>query len=245
VDAEDLVSVVCPRIGDLGWAFYFTPETLRVGRSLGLDGLRFYFLGRGGVLGDVDAAVVVSAFGYFAPSLVFKMWNSAREICPPRDAAQAYMTCCAELGRSQLNGVPDLGGLCEAAGAVNDAADPVGLALYSGIRSQPLAEDLAGRAMQLIAVLREFRGSAHLLAVRAEALDAKTAHYLHRPGDMAMFGWREDETPDVSDSERSKLQSALRLTDELVVPAYSVLDESGQRTLIAGLEAVGNALGRS
>ncbi len=99
--------------------------------------------------------------------------------------------------------------------------------------------------MQLIAVLREFRGSAHLLAVRAEALDARTAHYLHRPGDMAMFGWGEDETPEVTDSDRSKLQAALHLTDKLVVPAYSVLDESGQRTLIAGLEAVGKALGRS
>ncbi len=104
MDAEDLVSVVCPRIGDLGWAFYFIPETLKVGRSLGLDGLRFYFLGRGGVLGEVEAPVVVSAFGYFAPSLVSKMWNSAREICPPRDAAQAYMTCCAELGRTQFEG---------------------------------------------------------------------------------------------------------------------------------------------
>jgi hypothetical protein len=244
VDAEELVSVVCPRIGDLGWAFYFIPETLKVGKSLGLDGLRFYFLGRGGVLGDVDAGVVVSAFGYFAPSLVYKMWNSAREICPPQDAAHAYMNCCADLGRSHLIGVPDLAGFCDAAGAVNDAADPVGLALYAGIRTQPLAEDLAGRAMQLITVLRELRGSAHLLAVRAKGLDARTAHYLHRPEDMAMFGWGEDDTPDVTDFERRKLQAALYLTDEIVLPAYSVLDQRGQKTLTAGLEAIGDALSR-
>jgi len=244
VDAEDLVRIACPRIGDLGWAFYFTPETLKVGRSLGLDGLRFYFLGRGGVLGDVDAGVVVSSFGYFAPSLVSKMWNSARDICPPREAAHAFMECCAELGRSHLKGVPDLAGFCDAGGAVNDAADPIGLALYSGIRAHPLADDLPARAMQLITVLREFRGSAHLLAVRAEGLDARTAHYLHRPGDMAMFGWGEEDTPDVTDSEHRKLQAALRLTDELVVPAYSVLDERGRQTLIAGLEAIGEALDR-
>jgi hypothetical protein len=242
MDAEELVGAVCPKIGQLGWAFYFTPETLKVGRSLGLDGLRLYFLGRGGVLGDVEAESVVSAFGYFSPALVSKMWNSAREICPPRDAARAYMNCCADLGRACLAEVPDLFGFCEAAGAVNDAADPVGMALYAGIKSLPLAADLPGRAMQLVSVLREMRGSAHLLAVRAAGLDAKTAHFIHRPDDMAMFGWNDDEKPKVTDAERSKLSAAEHLTDDLVLPAYSILDTTGQAALVAGLEAIGIAV---
>ncbi len=242
MDAKELVGAVCPKVGDLGWAFYFTPETLKVGRSLGLDGLRLYFLGRGGVLGDVDAELVVSAFGYFSPSLVSKMWNSAREICPPRDAASVYMNCCAELGRARFGGLPDLAGFCDAAGAVNDSADPVGLTLYAGIKAQPLAGDLPGRAMQLLAVLRELRGSAHLLAVRASGLDAMTAHYMHRPDDMAMFGWADEDTPQVTDRERSMLREAEDLTDELVLPAYSVLEEAGRAALVAGLTAIGDAL---
>jgi hypothetical protein len=170
------------------------------------------------------------------------MWNSARAIYPPRDAATVYMACCADLGRARFNEIPDLAGFCDAAGAVNDAADPVGLALYAGIKTQPLADDLPARAMQLISVLRELRGSAHLLAVRASGLDAKTAHYLHRPDDMAMFGWSEQDVPHVTDSERSKLQAAEHLTDDLVLPAYAVLDEGGQEALLAGLEAIGKAL---
>jgi hypothetical protein len=243
MDAEDLVRSACPKIGGLGWAFYFTPETLKVGRTLGLDGMRFYFLGRGGVLGDVDAEAVVSAFGYFSPAVVSKMWNSAKEIYPARDAARAYMNCCAELGRARFGELTDLAEFCDAAGAVNDAADPVGLALYAGIRTQPLTDNLPGRAMQLITVLRELRGSAHLLAVLACGLDARTAHYLHRPGDMTAFGWDDADTPVVGDSERSKLQAAEELTDDLVLPAYAVLDDRGQAALVAGLESIGKALG--
>jgi hypothetical protein len=49
--------------------------------------MQWYFVGRGGVLGDVEAPVVQSAFGYFAPAVVAKMWNGAREKIAPRDAA--------------------------------------------------------------------------------------------------------------------------------------------------------------
>ncbi|MGI9594675.1 MAG: helix-turn-helix domain-containing protein, partial [Acidimicrobiales bacterium] len=52
-------------IGAAGAAFYVNPDTLARGKELGLDGFRFYVLGRGGVMGDVPAKVVESAFGYF------------------------------------------------------------------------------------------------------------------------------------------------------------------------------------
>ena len=53
----ELVQAACPKIGSLGGAFYFDKETLAKGKELGLDGFRFYFLGRGGVLGDVEPRV--------------------------------------------------------------------------------------------------------------------------------------------------------------------------------------------
>ena len=242
MDPQELVAAVCPKIRDLGWAFYFTPETIAVGESLGLDVFKFYCLGRGGVMGDVDAEVVISAFGYFAPSLGVPLWNEARSICPPRDAARAYMSCSADLGRAKLSDIADLKEFCLAAGDVNDAADPIGLPLYAGIRAIPLADDSPGRAMQLMTVLREFRGSAHLLAVRAVGLTAKKAHFIKRPNDMAMFGWSEDDIPEVTESDRAKHDDAERLTDELVLPAYSVLDEAGRQALVAGVDAIEKAL---
>lgn len=239
---EETIADACPKIRDLGWAFYFAPETLARGAELGLDGLRFYVIGRGGVLGDVEANVIRSAFGYFAPSLIEKMWISAKEKVAPRVAARAFMECCAEFGRTRLAAVAELDRFCAAAGAVNDAADPVGLALYSGIVSEPLADDLPARAMQLVTVLRELRGSAHLIAIRAAGLDAKTAHFIRRPADIGMFGWTDADAPEITDVEVAKLAAADAITDQLVLPAYSVLDEAGRDALVTGLDRIAAAL---
>jgi len=239
---EELVAVACPKIGTMGWAFYFTPETFARGEELGLDGISFYVLGRGGVLGDVESTVIASAFGYFNPTLVATMWDAARKVMAPRDAGHAYMECCANFGRASFADVPGLDAFCDAAGAVNDAADPVGLALYAGIAGEPLADDGPARAMQLVSVLREFRGSAHLLALRASGLDAKTAHHIHRPNDGALFGWSDDDAPTITAGDRALWAAAEELTDRLVLPAYSVLDKAGRQALVAGLEAMENAL---
>ena len=241
MDTDQLIDRACPVLRDTGAAYYFTPETRARGKELGLDLFRFYFLGRGGVLGDVEAEVIISAFGYFSPTLVEKMWNSAREVMAPRDAARAHFACCAELGRSRLTGLEGLEDYCRAAGAVNDAADYVGLALYAGFRGEPLAEDLPAQAMQLTAVLREFRGSAHLLAVRASGLEAKTAHFVSRPDDGESFGWTPDETPTVGPAEREAMVAAEALTDQLVRPAYAVLDPSGAEALAGGVERIAAA----
>ena len=75
-------------IGSIGAAFYFHPDTVAKGKEVGLDGFRFYVLGRGGVLGDVEPDVVHAAFGYFHTGLIDKIWISAKEIVAPRDAAR-------------------------------------------------------------------------------------------------------------------------------------------------------------
>ena len=42
------------------------PDTLTPGKAAGYPGgFAYYVVGRGGVLGDVDASVVVSAFAFF------------------------------------------------------------------------------------------------------------------------------------------------------------------------------------
>jgi hypothetical protein len=239
---QELMDVVCPKIKDLGWAFYFTPETTAVGERMGLDVFQFYFLGRGGVLGDVGPQVVVSALGYFSPDLLTTVWNSATERCSPSEAARAYLECSAELGRSRFGEIKELEAFVEAVDAVNEAADPVGLPLYAGVCALPLVEDTPGRAMQLVTVLREMRGSAHLLAIRASGLDAKTAHFMKRPADVAMFGWSDDDPPTITDRERSRLDAAEALTDDLVRPAYSVLDEAGRCALVNGINEIERAL---
>ena len=240
----ELVAAAFPAINSIGAAFYFTPETVAVGKERGLDGFRFYFLGRGGVLGDVEWPVVSSSFGYFKPSLVEKMWTTARQRCPVSDGARAYLDCLQDFGRAHFGGVDGLDAFCEAATAVNDAArvDPAGLTLWAGLAALPMAEDTPARAMQLIANLRELRGSAHLLAVVASRLPTPVAHRIDRPGDLAAFGWGDDEIPVPTDDDRGRMDAANALTDQLVIPAFSVLDDDGAAALLRGLEGAEAAL---
>jgi hypothetical protein len=238
---EELMADVCPRIRDAGWAFFFAPETLARAKQLGLDGFRFYFLGRGGVLGDVDAAVVSSAFGYFEPSLVERIWDSAKQVMAPRDAGRAFLACGADFGRARFAGLEALPAFCAAADAVNDAADPIGLALYAAARAEPLADDAPARAMQLLYLLRELRGGAHLVAVRASGLDGLTALCVQQPLNVGQFGWPDDAV-NVTDADRARWETAEQLTDELLLPAFAVLDDAGRDALVTGLDQIEEAL---
>lgn len=245
ISTQELVDTACPKLGVIGPAFYFTEDTSDVGKQHGLDGFRFYFLGRGGVLGDVEPAVVTSAFGYFKRSLVEHMWNSAceRTELSPREAGKLHLGCCQDFGRRYLSGLDGLDAFCVAAEAVNNAVDYAGLSLYSGLAAEPLAEDLPARAMQLAAVLREFRGSAHLLAILAtDGIDPVTAHGLRNPGMWTMFGYDEGALPEGTPAERDALAAADDLTDRLVSPAFDVLDADGRTALLDGLATIQRAL---
>jgi len=238
---EELVATACPLIGSLGAAFYFDPETLAAGKKLGLDGFRFYFLGRGGVLGDVEAPVVQSAFGYFEPKLLTKMWDTGRARVSPREAARVYAEASRSFGRSRFAGVKGLEEFCAAALAVRDAAHPAGLALFAGLAAEPLADDPPAQAMQLVAVLRELRGSVHLLAVVASGVEPKVAHYFRRPDDFVSFGYAEDEVPLLTEVDRARMAQADALTDEIVGRAFGVLDELGGVALLDGLRSMTKA----
>ena len=91
-------------------------------------------------------------------------------------------------------------------------------------------------------MLRELRGSAHLLAVVASRLDDKVAHFIRRPEMFTQFGWEADETPDVTDADRAKLEAAEALTDELIAPAFSVLDDADRRAMVGTLERMQAAI---
>jgi hypothetical protein len=239
---DELIARACPIIRDIGWAHFFSPEAEAAAADIGIDIFTLYGLGRGGVLGDVEPVVVSSAFGYFNPEVVAALWNEGVTHIAPREAARIYLDCAAEVGRRRLAHIEGLDAMVVAADAVNEAADPVGLALYSGFRGELLVDDVPGRAMQIISVLREFRGSAHLIALRASGVDARTAHFIKRPNDGAMFGWPADFMPEISDDQRAAWDAAEALTDQLVRPAYAVLDDDGAAALLRGLDDMTVAL---
>ena len=229
---------VCPLVGDTGYRYYFTPETRAVAETLGLNGMEFYVLGRGGVLGDCDGQALAANFGYFSPAMIGGVWDAAKAKCSPRRAGRAHLDCSADYGRAKFAGVPGLADFVAAAEEVNSVADPDGLGLYAAIRCEELATDVPARAMQLATVLREFRGSAHLVAIRAAGLTSKAAHLIKRPADAKMFGWSEDDVAGITDEQRQRWGAAEALTDEIVAPAYGVLDVKGREHFLAGITAM-------
>jgi hypothetical protein len=238
---QETISAIAGPTGSIGAAFYFHPNTLATGKELGLDGFRWYVLGRGGALGDVHADVVQSAFGYFNPDLIAKLWNSAREKVDPKEAGQRFFDCCAERGRELLAGADGLDAYCAAADAVIDAMPRAGLPLFAGTAALRCADDPAGRAMQKAAVLRELRGSAHLCGVLAVGLSDRIAHLVQRPNDQQMFGW--EDAPEIPADANERMAEAERITDVIVTPAFAVLDDAQSSALVDGTTAMAAALG--
>lgn len=240
---DELVRTASPAIGHVGGApWYFDPQTIEAGKAVGLDGLRFYFLGRGGTLGDVDWRIVSSAFGYFNPATVEHMFTTAKQRCAVDVAVRAHLGACADYGRRVLPDVDEatLQGFCEAGTAVvaGAIADPAALVLFAGYAAQPVPDDLLGRTMHLTAVLRELRGSVHLAAVAAAGLRSPVAHAIRRPNDVEMFGWKPGDLPDPTDDDRRRLTASDTATDEVMARLFGVLDEAGRDALAAGATAL-------
>ncbi len=244
MDTQKLIEEACPMIAEYGWSYYFEPTTIARGEQLGLDPFAFYFLGRGGVLGDVDASVVQSAFGYFNPAVLRAMWDVGRAKVPPRTAGHEYFEAAHDFARARLSGLGELDAFVAAATVVVTAAlsDVAGLTQFAAAAAEPVPSDAPAAALHQVAVLREFRGSAHLVAVVASGLDTRLAHFMRRPEMYTTFGWPDDDRPSVTDADTAALVAAESLTDRLVTPAYAALDDAGAKALLDGLRAMGPML---
>ncbi len=224
----------------IGEVFYFHPDTVATGKEAGLDGFRFYILGRGGVLGDVEPGVVHAAFGYFHTGLIDKIWNSAKERVAPRDAARLYLECAHRLGRAKFSEIEGLDDFVEAATQIINSVEGASLPMFAAVRAEPVPTDAPAAAMHQAVVLRELRGSVHLLALTACGVPTPVAHAVKRPGDVAMFGY--DEIPEVTDEDRANWHRAEELTDELLAPAYGSLTEHQANALVNGTAMMAHAL---
>ena len=232
-------------IAEYGWSYYFEPTTIARGEKLGLDPFTFYFLGRGGVLGDVEAPVVQSAFGYFNPAVLAAMWDArAREGRTERRGPRVLR------GRPRLRARPAL--RPRGARRLRRRGDerwsrPHG-ATSPGSRCSPPPPACPCRPTRPQRRCTRWRCSASSAARRTSwpwwppGSRTRTAHFIRRPEMFATFGWPEDDRPTVTDADTAALAAAETLTDQLVAPAYAALDDDGAAALLAGLRAMGPLL---
>ena len=221
------------------------PDTLNPGKAAGYPGgFAYYVAGRGGVLGDVDASVVISAFAFFAPGLVRSLWDAGIAVEGARRASDRYALACAEWGRQRLGTFAQSERLAELLAKVVDHVDPSGLALFAGWQTQARVDDALGRCYQLLHILRELRGSVHIVAIVAHGLTPLEA-LLVNPGSAGeaqakRFGW-DGDFPN-SDALHAAFASAERLTDVLMARHLNVLSEGEQNELVKLVSQVNDTL---
>jgi hypothetical protein len=192
--AEETVQAVDRVLHDVGTAWMIHEDTRARGEAYGYGtGRPFYFAGRCGVLGNVDAGVVVAAMGWWEPGLVRLMWGRGLAVASAREGARRYAQACAEWAEDHLAGFPHADRLSELAERVVATAEESALPLFAGWRAEPRADGGVARMLQLVHVLREWRGSVHLVATTAAGLGPLEAILTNEgPAQARFLGWRED-----------------------------------------------------
>lgn len=225
-------------IGQLGGAWMQGPEEEQATTAAGLQGWELYFIGRHGVLGDVDPDVVTAAAYVFPPDKVREEWERARRVLAPMDAAESYLRICHAWGRERVSDFAGAERLAELSRTVVRAADVFGLPLFAGWRAMPMPSDTAALCLHLMHLLREHRGACHGVALVASGVSPLLAILTEDGGEANAeeYGW-SPPFPQVTDADRRLRREAEALTDTIVAPAYVVLSASEQAELVDLIEA--------
>lgn len=236
---SELAGAVKDPVARLGGGWMASSQARQAGKDAGLRGWQFYFLGRGGVLGDVHPDVVTAGLAFFPPDGVRDGWTAARAVMTPDEGVRRFLAVCHDWGRTHLAAASDLDRLAPLLERVATSADGAGLPLFAGWRATMplLPDDLPARIAHLSHVLREHRGGCHIAAVRASGLSPLEAVLAGGgAGNATFFGWPEPYADDSALAERRA--AAESLTDEMAGVAWvGALDDREQADVVALLAA--------
>jgi hypothetical protein len=229
------VQAVDKILHDVGTAWMIHDDTRARAEEHGYGKLQpFYFAGRGGVLGDVEPGVVTAAFGWWHPGYVRLMWERGLAVAGARESARRYAQACAAWAEDHLTGFGPADRLAELAEKVVDGVEESGLPLFAGWRAEPRADGGVARMLQLVHVLREWRGATHLVGTTAAGLGPLEAILTNEGEQQArFFGWR-DELPDCAHL-RDRHVRAEEITDRLAAAGYERALTPAERAEFAAL----------
>ena len=229
-------------IHDIGTSIYLSPDVFGWAAEWGwANPFAFYFAGRGAMLGDVGSDVVCSAMGWFHPGAVTAMYDEGVAVAGADAAAQRMAEAHARWGRKYLGDIKDLDDIVAVTETLVDGLEGSAIPLFAGWRGSAKADDPAGRAAQLMQMLREWRGGLHLVATTAVGLSPLEAILTNEgEGQAKFFGWSEP-FPDCQ-AIRDKHQEAEDITDRLSAASLrQALDPDQFEAFEAGVAAVRSA----
>lgn len=226
-------------IHDIGTAIYLSPDVFAWAAEWGWSNpFAFYFAGRGGMLGDVGPDVVHAALGWFAASAVRAMYSEGVGVAGARGAAARMAEAHSKWGDSHYAGVEGLDDIAAVSEEVVGRLEGSAIPLFAGWRDAPRSETAAGRAAQLMQMLREWRGGLHLVATTAVGLSPLEAILTNEgEGQAKLFGWPEP-FPDVA-SLKAKHDQAEEITNQLCAASLAqAVDAATLPVFEAGVESL-------
>ena len=226
-------------IHDIGTAIYLSPDVMALAAASGwANPFAFYFAGRGGMLGDVNADVVTAAFGWFEPNAVAAMYTEGVGVAGAKAAAARMAEAHGEWGTTHYAGVEGIDDIVAVSEQLVDGIEGSAIPLFVGWRDAARSDDAAGRAAQLMQMLREWRGGFHLVATTAVGLSPLEAILTNEgEGQAKFFGWSEPFA-DVS-AIKAKHDEAEEITDRLCASTLAdALDASQFAAFEAGVRAL-------
>jgi hypothetical protein len=240
----ELSEVTADPLQVVGSSFYFDSPTVDRARELGLRRFEYYGLGRGGVLGDVDASVVEEAFTFFHPSTFDFIWTGARAKADPVAMASDYLQAAYAFADRTFGDIPVevLADFAAAAFKVVKAVEVGQHQLVDGYRQYPVPEDPVHAAYLGAILLRELRGGVHIGAVHEAGLLPVEACYLQDPGFFKYHGYQEDDAPTVTPELEAKKLRAEEITSRAMADCFAVLTDQECRYLGDGAVAMFDAL---
>ncbi len=234
---EEVAAATATPVGALGRDFFFSDVVRETMAEYGFTGLPGYVGGRGGVLGDVDSDVVVSAFALFNPAIIEMGWNQTKEQGSPPDAAAALAVGLGRWGADTFGHLDGLDDFAAAARTVFDAAVPMSQALYAGWRAMPVPDDPAAATALALQILRELRFGFHIHALSAVGMAPMEAVVAQSgPQQAQMFGWSEP-FPD-PESLKAVHRQAEEITSARMNEVYEAIDVDQRAHVAATVGAV-------
>ena len=242
MSSRALSDAVSPFFSDLGSKYMLDPATAEIGKAAGYsDGFSFYFAGRGGVLGDVDADVVYAAFAFFDHGITKKMWERGVKVEGARKAATRYAGAADAWGKAHLAKFSKSARFNELAEKVASSVDSVGLSLFAGLRSEPLSSDPIARSYRLVTWLRELRGCLHINAVVAEGLNGREAVLASENGEFfaKLHGYQEPyaDVSHLKDNRARAEETTSKLMSAIYERSLTPAERAEFATLTAELKA--------
>jgi len=160
---------------------YFAPQAIERYGDLGLTGRQQYFAGRAAAMGPVGPGLVVATFYNFNPEVVHAAIPAAWNVAEPAAVQQQRFAAAGDVLRAACPDA-DLAGIgraVELAQAMVDGVGDEGKPLAAANRSIAMPDDPVLRLWQLVTIIREWRGDAHVAALGAASVTGLEALVLH------------------------------------------------------------------